>query len=157
MQNGNKNSSPRDLSNVGPVSPHCSNRAQISIFNCCPYASVTCIRMESSGTLRTFWFIIAHISRIVYRFFCEQFFAIQNDTDSSKNSILIIRLVASLFLARVVSYKQNKNRRSTMKIHLAENIRQLRKARGMMQEQLAEALGVSVGAVSKWERGVSQS
>lgn len=44
-----------------------------------------------------------------------------------------------------------------MKIQLAENIRQLRKARGMMQEQLAEALGVSVGAVSKWERGVSQS
>ena len=42
-----------------------------------------------------------------------------------------------------------------MKIHLAENIRQLRKARGMMQEQLAEALGVSVGAVSKWERGAA--
>lgn len=42
-----------------------------------------------------------------------------------------------------------------MKIQLAENIRQLRKARGMMQEQLAEALGVSVGAVSKWERGAA--
>lgn len=39
-----------------------------------------------------------------------------------------------------------------MKIQIADNIRDLRKARGMMQEQLAEALGVSAAAVSKWER-----
>lgn len=44
-----------------------------------------------------------------------------------------------------------------MKILIAENIRNMRKQRGMMQEQLAEALGVSVAAVSKWERGVSQT
>lgn len=44
-----------------------------------------------------------------------------------------------------------------MKILISENIRNMRKQRGMMQEQLAEALGVSVAAVSKWERGVSQS
>lgn len=43
-----------------------------------------------------------------------------------------------------------------MKIQIAENIRVMRKQRDMMQEQLAEALGVSVGAVSKWERGAAQ-
>lgn len=42
-----------------------------------------------------------------------------------------------------------------MKIHISENIRNLRKQQGMMQEQLAEALGVSIGAVSKWERGAA--
>lgn len=42
-----------------------------------------------------------------------------------------------------------------MKIHISENIRNMRKQRGMMQEQLAEALDVSTGAVSKWERGVA--
>lgn len=39
--------------------------------------------------------------------------------------------------------------------HLPENIRSLRKERALTQEQLAEAMGVSVGAVSKWE--LSQS
>lgn len=42
-----------------------------------------------------------------------------------------------------------------MKLKLAENIRALRRARGLTQEQLAEALGVTIGAVSKWELGGS--
>lgn len=42
-----------------------------------------------------------------------------------------------------------------MKLNLSENIRNLRKQQNMMQEQLAEALGVSIGAVSKWERGAA--
>ncbi len=42
-----------------------------------------------------------------------------------------------------------------MKTTIDQNIRAMRKARNMMQEQLAEALGVSTGAVSKWERGAA--
>ncbi len=38
-----------------------------------------------------------------------------------------------------------------MKTSIAENIRFYRKQHGLTQEQLAEALGVSVGAVYKWE------
>lgn len=38
-----------------------------------------------------------------------------------------------------------------METSIAENIRAYRKQRGMTQEQLAEVLGVSVGAVYKWE------
>ena len=38
-----------------------------------------------------------------------------------------------------------------METRIAENIRAFRKQRGLTQEQLAEVLGVSVGAVYKWE------
>ena len=38
---------------------------------------------------------------------------------------------------------------------LPENIRTFRKARSLTQEQLAEALGVTAGAVYKWEAGLS--
>ena len=40
-----------------------------------------------------------------------------------------------------------------MNLNLSETIRRFRKERGLTQEQLAEALDVSVGAVSKWELG----
>ena len=43
-----------------------------------------------------------------------------------------------------------------MQLSLSENIRQLRKQRRLTQEKLAEALGVTVGAVYKWESGQSQ-
>lgn len=42
-----------------------------------------------------------------------------------------------------------------MNIKLADNIRECRKARGLTQEQLAEVLGVTVGAVHKWETRLS--
>lgn len=43
-----------------------------------------------------------------------------------------------------------------MENNLAENIHAYRKEMGLTQEQLAERLGVTLGAVSKWERGSSE-
>lgn len=42
-----------------------------------------------------------------------------------------------------------------MNIKLSDNIRAFRKARSLTQEQLAEALGVTAGAVYKWEAKLS--
>lgn len=42
-----------------------------------------------------------------------------------------------------------------MKSHFSENIKELRKDRHITQEQLAEAMGVSAGAVYKWEQAIS--
>lgn len=42
-----------------------------------------------------------------------------------------------------------------MKLSLSENISKLRREHAMTQEQLAEVLGVTFAAVSKWERGVA--
>lgn len=42
-----------------------------------------------------------------------------------------------------------------MELSLSENIRTFRKQRRMTQENLAEVLGVTVGAVHKWESGMS--
>ena len=42
-----------------------------------------------------------------------------------------------------------------MEYRIAEQIRFYRKQKGLTQEQLAEAMNVSVAAVSKWEQGVS--
>ena len=43
-----------------------------------------------------------------------------------------------------------------MENNLAENIRSFRKSLGFTQEQLAERLGITLAAVSKWERGSSE-
>ena len=42
-----------------------------------------------------------------------------------------------------------------MKLALSDNIRALRKEKGLTQEQLAEVLNVTTGAVHKWEAGLS--
>lgn len=44
-----------------------------------------------------------------------------------------------------------------MESNIGNVICDLRKKRGMTQEQLAEAVGVSTPAVSKWETGVSHT
>ena len=42
-------------------------------------------------------------------------------------------------------------------MNLNGTIRRLRRAKGLTQEQVAQALGVSGPAVNKWERGVSHN
>ncbi len=49
---------------------------------------------------------------------------------------------------------QQHTRRIYMDLHISENIRRLRKENSMTQEQLAEALGVTVGEVYKWENAL---
>lgn len=49
------------------------------------------------------------------------------------------------------------NRKDTdMEIKIASNLRNLRKQNNMTQEELAERLNVSLGVISKWERGASE-
>ena len=42
-----------------------------------------------------------------------------------------------------------------MNLRIGSVIQKLRKIKGLTQEQLAESIGVSKAAVSKWESGVS--
>ncbi len=44
-----------------------------------------------------------------------------------------------------------------MEITVGTNIKRLRTAKGITQEQLSVVMNVSCAAVSKWERGVSHS
>ena len=44
-----------------------------------------------------------------------------------------------------------------MDMDLGTRISELRREKGMTQEQLAKLVGISAPAVSKWETGVSQS
>lgn len=44
-----------------------------------------------------------------------------------------------------------------MEMTIGANIKRLRTARNITQEQLSTAMNVTCAAVSKWERGVSHS
>ena len=44
-----------------------------------------------------------------------------------------------------------------MKLNIGENIRRMRMSKGVTQEKLAEALGVSCQSVSRWELNICYS
>ena len=48
-----------------------------------------------------------------------------------------------------------KNEVIYMELYIGENIKRLRRQKGITQETLAEHMHISAAAVSKWERGVS--
>lgn len=78
-------------------------------------------------------------------------------TNSIKYFILSVLPVSSHFFRLPLYYGQMIDEKGVrhMKLTLAENIRSFRKQRSLTQEQLAEILGVTTGAVYKWESGLS--
>lgn len=69
----------------------------------------------------------------------------------SNFSICTAGVFSEKFLRAIMKPRGDTN----MKLKLAENIKAFRKECKMTQEQLAEAMGVTVGAVHKWESGQS--
>ena len=62
-------------------------------------------------------------------------------------------LVAMILLNIELNYQKNKE----AKIMLSDNIKRIRKSKGLSQEELAIKLNVVRQTVSKWENGVSQT
>ena len=57
----------------------------------------------------------------------------------------------------ILSYNEHIKNKEVMNMTFAEKLKSIRKQAGMSQEKLAEKLGVSRQAVTKWETGVSHS
>ena len=73
----------------------------------------------------------------------------------SMNKFHPVRMIR-VFHSRAISDTIEVSGGMDMQIRLAENIRALRRQHRFTQEQLAESLGVTPGAVYKWEAGLSQ-
>ena len=72
-----------------------------------------------------------------------------------KETLTSVVTVSSTLASNDVQHHWRQTREARHKVSLSENIRSLRKQRKITQAKLAEALGVTVGAVYKWESGQS--
>ena len=66
-------------------------------------------------------------------------------------AVLVVRA-----LKKYIGSKQETEKAPAQSLPLAEALKQRRTEKGLTQEQLAEHLGVSRQAVSKWEQGLSE-
>ena len=76
------------------------------------------------------------------------------NTLSLFNIVILVLVIISLCSFYLLTF--NRQRNYGMENKLAENIRAFRKERQLTQEQLAEVLNVTVGAVYKWEAKLSR-
>ena len=66
-------------------------------------------------------------------------------------AVLVVRA-----LQKYIGSKQETEKAPVQNLPLGEALKQRRTEKGLTQEQLAEQLGVSRQAVSKWEKGLSE-
>ena len=64
-----------------------------------------------------------------------------------------VLMIAFVLLLSILNPTLDMKKGNIYEAKLCENIRKLRKEKGLTQEKLSEILAVSVGAVSKWENG----
>ncbi len=72
------------------------------------------------------------------------------------NAVVAFAFSLRYYIARASACYFN-SQEETMNIILSEQLKKLRREKGNTQEDLAKHLGISVQAVSKWERDVSHS
>ena len=72
------------------------------------------------------------------------------------NNYLIIAFCPNVWY-NILTPVKNLSRRNKMQLNLGIKIRELRRRDGRTQDNLAESLGVTAQAVSRWEAGISQT
>ena len=76
-------------------------------------------------------------------------------TGSRKKIIPTVPAVSGVSLLGMVQWEHHRGGGSKMQSKFSMHLKALRKGQSMTQEQLADAMGVTVGAVHKWEQNLS--